>query len=36
VVLIVATTSPEEIEQYSIRVTDAWKPGRKKTDDGAY
>jgi uncharacterized protein len=34
VVLIVATTSPEEIEQYSIRVVDAWKPGRKKTDDG--
>ncbi|HEX9139690.1 MAG TPA: YgcG family protein [Steroidobacteraceae bacterium] len=33
-VLVVATTSPEEIEQYSIRVVDAWKPGRKKTDDG--
>jgi uncharacterized protein len=34
-VLLVATTQPEEIEQYSIRVTDAWKLGRKKVDDGA-
>ena len=34
-VLIVATTQPEEIEQYSIRVADAWKPGRKGVDDGA-
>lgn len=34
-VLIVATTQPEEIEQYSIRVVDAWKLGRAKVDDGA-
>ena len=34
-VLIVATTAPEEIEQYSIRVVDAWKLGREKPDDGA-
>jgi uncharacterized protein len=39
-VLIVPTTHPEEIEQYSIRVVDQWKLGRgtvggKKVDDGA-
>jgi uncharacterized protein len=34
-VLIVATTHPEEIEEYSIRVVDAWKLGRKNVDDGA-
>lgn len=34
-VLVVDTTQPEEIEQYSIRVADAWKPGRKGVDDGA-
>src|SRR5580704_7653936 len=34
-VLIVPTTEPETIEQYSIRVADAWKIGRKKVDDGA-
>jgi uncharacterized protein len=34
-VLIVPTTAPETIEQYSIRVAEAWKVGRKKTDDGA-
>jgi uncharacterized protein len=34
-VLIVPTTAPEEIEQYSIRVAEAWKIGRKKVDDGA-
>ena len=33
-VLMVATTHPEEIEQYSIRVVEAWKLGRSKTDDG--
>jgi uncharacterized protein len=33
-VLLVATTQPETIEQYSIRVVDAWKLGRKDTDDG--
>lgn len=35
VVLIVPTTAPEEIEQFGIRVMDAWKPGRKGVDDGA-
>jgi uncharacterized protein len=34
-VLLVPTTAPEEIEQYSIRVVEAWKLGRKKVDDGA-
>lgn len=34
-VLIVPTTAPEEIEQYSIRVVEAWKLGRKGVDDGA-
>lgn len=33
--LMVPTTQPETIEQYSIRVVDAWKLGRTKTDDGA-
>ncbi len=33
-VLIVPTTGPEDIEQYSIRVVDAWKLGRKGVDDG--
>ena len=33
-VLIVPTTQPETIEQYSIRVFDAWKVGRKQIDDG--
>ena len=33
--LIVPTTAPETIEQYSIRVAEAWKIGRKKIDDGA-
>lgn len=33
-VLIVPTTAPEAIEQYSIRVVDAWKLGRAKQDDG--
>ncbi len=33
-VLIVPTTQPEAIEQYSIRVVDAWKLGRAKPDDG--
>ena len=32
--LIVPTTQPEDIAQYSIRVTDAWKLGREKVDDG--
>jgi uncharacterized protein len=33
-VLIVPTTQPETIEQFSIRVAEAWKVGRKKVDDG--
>ena len=33
-VLIVPTTLPEDITQYSIRVVDAWKIGRAKQDDG--
>ncbi|MBA8885024.1 TPM domain-containing protein [Dokdonella fugitiva] len=33
-VLIVPTTQPEDIAQYGIRVADAWKLGRKGTDDG--
>ncbi|CAN5391284.1 YgcG family protein [soil metagenome] len=34
-VLIVPTTQPETIEQYSLRVVEQWKLGRKKIDDGA-
>jgi uncharacterized protein len=34
-VLIVPTTDGEAIEQFSIRVAEAWKIGRKKIDDGA-
>jgi uncharacterized protein len=33
-ILLVASTAPEAIEQYSIRVADAWKLGRKGIDDG--
>jgi len=33
-VLIVPTTQPETIEQYSIRVAEKWKLGRKGVDDG--
>ena len=33
-VLIVPTTQPETIEQYSIRVVEQWKLGRKNVDDG--
>ncbi|MGN6520430.1 MAG: TPM domain-containing protein [Dokdonella sp.] len=33
-VLIVPTTQPEDIAQYGIRVGEAWKLGRKGTDDG--
>lgn len=33
-VLLVMSTEPEAIEAYSIRVTDAWKLGRKGVDDG--
>ncbi|HEX6829605.1 MAG TPA: YgcG family protein, partial [Burkholderiales bacterium] len=34
-VLVVPTTRPETIEQYSIRVAEQWKLGRKGVDDGA-
>ena len=34
-VLVVRTTQPEAIEQYSIRVVEDWKLGREKPDDGA-
>ncbi len=33
-VLIVPSTKPEEIEQFSIRVVERWKLGRKGIDDG--
>lgn len=33
-VLLMSSTAPEAIEQYSIRVADAWKLGRKGIDDG--
>lgn len=34
VVLLVSTTRPEAIEQFSLRVVEAWQPGRKGVDDG--
>ena len=34
-VLIVSTTQPESIEQYSLRVAEQWQIGRRKIDDGA-
>ncbi|MFO1430431.1 MAG: YgcG family protein [Candidatus Competibacteraceae bacterium] len=34
-VLIVPTTRPETVEQYALRVAEAWKLGRKGVDDGA-
>ncbi len=34
-VLMLPTTQPEEIEQFGIRVVEAWKLGRKGVDDGA-
>jgi uncharacterized protein len=33
-VLLVPTTQPESIEQFSIRVVEAWKLGRRGVDDG--
>ncbi|GBG03868.1 hypothetical protein AZSI13_31950 [Azospira sp. I13] len=33
-VLLVPTVKPESIEQYGIRVAEAWKLGRKGVDDG--
>jgi uncharacterized protein len=34
-VLILPSTQPEAIEQYSIRLAEVWKIGRSKVDDGA-
>jgi uncharacterized protein len=34
-VLVVPTTKPETIEEYSIRVAEAWKIGQKGKDNGA-
>jgi uncharacterized protein len=34
-VLIVPTTAPEPIEQYTLRVAEAWKIGQKGKDNGA-
>ncbi|MBA2402204.1 MAG: TPM domain-containing protein [Bradyrhizobium sp.] len=34
-VMIAPTTDGEAIEQFSLRVAEAWKIGRKKVDDGA-
>ena len=33
-VLMLASTQPETIEQYSLRVAERWKVGRAKIDDG--
>lgn len=33
-ILVVPTTEPETIEQYSIHVTDKWKIGKKNKDNG--
>jgi uncharacterized protein len=33
-VLLVATTAPEAIEQYSLRVAEEWRIGRERVDDG--
>jgi uncharacterized protein len=35
VVLVVPTTAPESIDDYGIRVADAWKIGQKGEDNGA-
>lgn len=34
-VLVLPTTQPEDIAQFGIRLSDAWKVGREKEDDGA-
>ena len=34
-VLMVASTAPEEIEQFALRVAEKWKLGRRRVDDGA-
>lgn len=33
-ILLVPTTQPEPIEQYSIRAAEAWRLGRRNVDDG--
>jgi uncharacterized protein len=33
-ILLISSTAPEAIEQYGIRVAEAWKLGRKGIDDG--
>jgi uncharacterized protein len=35
VVLLVPTTQPETVDQYAVRVEEAWKLGRKGIDDSA-
>lgn len=34
-VLLVASTAPESVEQYALRVAEAWRLGRQGVDDGA-
>jgi uncharacterized protein len=34
-VLMLPSTAPETIEQYALRVAEAWKIGRRNVDDGA-
>ena len=34
-VLMIVSSAPEEIEQFTLRVAEQWKLGRKKVDDGA-
>ncbi len=34
-VLMIASSAPEAIEPYALRVAEQWKLGRKKVDDGA-
>lgn len=34
-VLVLASTAPEAIEPFALRVAERWKLGRKKVDDGA-
>lgn len=34
-VLVISTTQPEAIEQYALRVVEAWQLGREGVDDGA-
>ncbi len=34
-VLVVASTAPEAIEPFALRVAEQWKLGRKRVDDGA-